>query len=361
MRILQVLPELKLAGAQIMVEGLTKELISKGHEVEVVSLYSYTTPLSERLIKDNVKIYFLGKSDGLDLRIFARLRKIIKDFNPDIIHTHTYALKYAYIASRLIYSGKIVHTIHNMADKETTEANRKLERKLFEKGAVQPVAISPIVKTSISSYYNMAMDDVPMIFNGITLNNCKPKTDYKLQNTEIRLIHIGRLQEQKNHEMMIDAMKILVKKNDRVCLHCFGVGPLKDEILEKIKSAGLSKNVILEGLTDNQYAELNKADIFLLPSKWEGMPITLIEAMGSALPIVATPVGGIPDIVQDGYSGILCNQTADDLAKAILIFVNDESMRRKYGQNALSRVNMFSSNQMASAYEEVYIKCSKNI
>lgn len=360
MKILQILPELKLAGAQIMAEGLIDELILKGHEVEVVSLYSFDTPLSNRMEKKKIKVHFLNKRKGLDFKAFFLIRRIIREFKPDIIHTHTYALKYAYIASRFLYKGKIVHTIHNMASKETTESNRKLERKLFKKKIVQPVAISPIVKNSIVEYYGEKPEDVPMIYNGIKLDNCIPKIDYNFNDDEIRLIHIGRFQEQKNHELMLKAMRIVTNTNKRVRLHCFGAGILEDEIKNMADSEGVSDYIIFEGTTDNQYNELHKADIFLLPSKWEGMPITLIEAMGTGLPVVVTPVGGIPDMVSDQYSGIICELTVEGLSQAIKMFLCDKELREQCGNHAREEAQLFSAIQMANSYEEIYVICKEN-
>ena len=354
MKILQVLPELRLAGAQIMVENLTRELIRNGNTVEVVSLYSNRTPLTERMEKDNIPIHFLEKKSGFDITVVFKLRKIIKEFKPDVIHSHTYSLKYAYFASRFVYKRKIVHTVHNIAEKEASDANKRLQKRLFNKEIVQPVAISPIVKETILKYYCLDESQVPMIYNGISLCSCIRKASYKINEKDINIVHIGRLQEQKNHELMLNTMREVVKENSGIKLHCYGTGPLKDSLESMIEKYGLKNNVILEGLTDKQFEVLNSADIFVLPSKWEGMPITLIEAMGTALPIIVTPVGGIPDMIENGVSGIICADDPSDLKNAIFTIISDEELRGRLGKNAFEKAKCFSSEVMEKAYEEIY-------
>lgn len=356
MRVLQVIPELKLAGAQIMVENLSLELIKQGCTVKVVSLYSEVTPVSERLKANGVEVNYLNKKSGLDIGVIGRLRRIILKYKPDVIHTHSYALKYAIVAKTGLHCQPLVHTIHNLADKETTKSNLILEKILFQKRDAVPVAISPLIKRSIMEYYNLASDYVPMIFNGIDVEKYEPKTEYSFMNDEIRIIHIGRFQEQKNHEMIIEAMSMLAAQYPKVKLYLFGEGPLKNEIQELVIREKLNGNVIFAGMTRSPDIELKRSDLFILPSKWEGMPITLIEAMACALPIVATPVGGVPDMVQDQNSALLVKNCAQSLADGIERLIKDESLRKKLGKNARKNVISFSSREMGKEYLNLYEK-----
>ena len=352
MKIVQIVPELKLAGAQIMVESLSKELKKRGHDVVIISLYSIDTPITKRLTQSGIKVIFLEKKNGFDFKVIIKLHKLIKSIRPDIIHTHSYTLKYAYFATLSMHF-KMIHTIHNIADKETTPANLKFAKKLYRKKIVCPVAISPTIKKSIADYYGLDESTVPMIFNGIALNKCIVKDDYALH-TPPQIIHIGRFQEQKNHSMIIDAMEKVCKVCPDVNLVLWGEGELKDELVQKVRNLHLEKNVIFAGLTDDPYKELNQSDIFILPSKWEGMPITLIDAMASALPCIVTSVGGIPDMVEDNVSGVISLTDSDDLSAKICKLLEDELMRKKIGIKALEKSTMFSDVIMCDRYLDVY-------
>ncbi len=354
MRIMHVVPELKLAGAQIMVENLSSKLKGKGQEPIIVSLYNINTPIVERLNSAGIKVYFLDKKSGFDPRAILRLRKLIKKEKPDIIHTHSYALKYAYFAVKATKYKRLVHTVHNLADRETTPINLKLERKLFRKGKVQPVAISPLIKESIMLFYDLGSDSVPMIFNGIPLDKCLVKKDYKEKNDRVRIIHIGRFQEQKNHEMIVRAMVDVCKKHPESKLSLFGEGELLDSVKKQVEELKIDSKIVFEGLTDDPYKELNSSDIFILPSKWEGMPITLIEAMASAMPCVVTAVGGVPDMVEDNISGLISEIDESDLSEKICYLIENEDVRKRLGEAALEKSKMFSSDEMCDKYIDLY-------
>ncbi|MBR2613222.1 MAG: glycosyltransferase family 4 protein, partial [Clostridia bacterium] len=114
--------------------------------------------------------------------------------------------------------------------------------------------------------------------------------------------------------------------------------------------------VIFEGAQADVYPYLASADIFMLPSLYEGMPITLIEAMGSALPIVATAVGGVPDMLTDGHSARLTDCTPEAVAAATLELIESEELRAKYGRAAKADAERFSAKIMAERYVEVYLQ-----
>lgn len=356
MKILQVLPELKLAGAQIMVENLARELKNMGNDLCIISLFSYHTPISERLEKDNIQIYYLDKKSGFDSSMISKIRKIVRVFNPDVIHTHSYVLKYVYVATRNNHHAVRIHTIHNIAEKETTRANLMLEKFLIKKRITTPVAISPQIEESIKGFYGIAAGQVPMIYNGISLNKCIPKYDYRFHDGVIRIIHIGRFEEQKNHEMIVEAIKILSNHYPNAQLFCFGEGSLEEKIRQQIEENKLDYNIKLVGLTDNPYAEITKSDLFILPSRWEGMPITLIEAMGSGMPIIATDVGGVTDMVSNGKSALICENNPKSLSDAIESLIQDMDLRYELGNTAKKRAQFFSAEQMAKKYEELYLR-----
>ena len=117
MKIMQIIPTLELAGAEVMCENLTCEL-SSGNDVIVVSMYDRKTPISERLQKKGIKVVFLDKKPGPDFSMVKKLRKVIREFKPDVIHTHLDCVKYAYPAGSKEGVKRFIHTVHNIASKE---------------------------------------------------------------------------------------------------------------------------------------------------------------------------------------------------------------------------------------------------
>lgn len=359
MKIIQLMPEFRLAGAETMCENLTCELISRGHDVLVVSLYDYHSVITDRLEKKCVRIVYLGKKPGLDLSVIGKLRRVLKSFNPDIIHTHRYLLKYLFLANYGL-NGKIVHTVHNMAKKENNLLDRTFNGVLFRKYGVTPVALSKIVKESILEEYHLSPEQVPVIFNGVPINNCKPHTNYHVNDT-INILHIGRFMEAKNHLELVKAVIGLHEKNPQVVLHLLGEGPMKSVVGALINEKKAAKYILMHGVSPTPLQHLSEADIFVLPSLYEGMPMTIIEAMGTALPIVASAVGGVPDMIHDGVNGLLCEPTSSSIMQKLSVLIKDEQLRKRLGQKALESSQRFSSAHMAEAYEKLYIlKIRKN-
>lgn len=348
------MPEFGLAGAEVMCENLTNELIKSGNEVIVVSLYDFKSPITERFERKGIKLINTNKRTGLDLSIINKLRNIFKTQKPDVIHTHRYVLQYVIPATLGLGIKRIIHTVHNIAEKENTKPARILNKIFFHHFGVIPVALSDLIKQSIENEYNLNSARIPIIFNGIPLNQCLKKNDYKTS-TNIHILHIGRYSEQKNHIEMLKAIVSLHKKKKNIILHLVGEGPLKISVLNFVKNNSAEDYIIEHGTTDNPYPFFNKADIFLLPSKYEGMPMTLIEAMGSALPIVASRVGGIPDIIRDSQEGLLCSPVASDIEKCLITLIKNEKLRRDLALNAYLKANTLSSTKMSEEYQRLYI------
>ena len=112
--------------------------------------------------------------------------------------------------------------------------------------------------------------------------------------------------------------------------------------------------VLFEGVTSDVFTPMSQADLFILPSSWEGMPMTIIEAMGTGLSVIASRVGGVPDMVTDGESGLLIEPTAEALAAAIEKLVRNEALRQSLGKKAREEAQRFSLPAMARGYEALY-------
>ena len=353
MRILQLIPNFGLAGAETMCENLTCELIKQGHDVSVVSLYNYHSTITKRIEKAGIDLVYLDKTTGLDFGLIKRLRKYIKDFKPDVIHTHLYALKYVAIASIGLPIKGIVHTVHNIAQKENNAANRFVNRLLFKKKNIIPVALTNEIRTTINQVYKLPLNEIPIVFNGTQIRNEYRKDSYEF-GEKIRIINVGRYTPVKNQLALIEAVSRLHEEDSRIELDIYGDGPLKEQINQRLKELNTADYIKENGLTDNILEKLIHADIFVLPSIYEGMPMTIIEAMAVGLPVIGSKVGGIPDMIRDGENGLLCGTDIDSIELTIRKIINDNQQRENIAKNALERVKDFSAEQMAKSYIKIY-------
>lgn len=353
MNILQVIPNLRVAGAETMCENLSVELKNKGNNVTVVSLYSEETIISKRLKENSINVIFLDKKPGFDISIIRKIRRIIYQYEIEVVHAHLYASLYAMIAAIKSKVFKRFVTIHTIASNDNSKIGRLVNRFLFQKCNVTPIALTETIRDSIVKEYNVLPNKIPIIYNGIPINKYSPKKDYSLLDRFV-ICHVGRFSKVKNHELMIYTINEIKNKIPNIKLSFVGSGEQLELMKEKASGLGVLDIVSFEGLQADVKKYLEIADIFILPSEYEGMPMTLIEAMASGLPIIASNVGGIPDIVRPGIDGILIAPNIKELSDAIIELYSSKTLRESLGTSARKRSAYFSSEKMADDYLKVY-------
>jgi len=352
MKIIQIMPQFGLAGAETMCENLSYELKKSGHNVIVLSMYDYQSPITERLEKEGIDVRYLGKKLGLDLSIIGKMIKIFKAEKPDVIHTHLYVMKYAIPAAIIAGVKKRVHTVHNIAVKENDYIARKINNIFYKMFRVIPVALSDLIRDSIVEEYRIKKERIPVVYNGVNLSKCIPKNEYSFEGNFI-ILHIGRFSNQKNHMRLVEGFYLFHQRYPNTELWLIGDGENKVKVEDYLKENGLVGSVKFLGLQKNVFEYLRKADIFTLPSDYEGFPMTLIEAMGTGLPIVATNVGGVPDMLNN-ESAMLIKKDVNELANAFEQYYNNEELRKKHGVNVLQQSRKFSAEMMAMNYCNIY-------
>ncbi|MBR2311931.1 MAG: glycosyltransferase [Clostridia bacterium] len=351
MKIIQIIPSFELAGAEIMCENLIYALTNLGHQVIAVSMYDYRTAITERLESRKVKIHYLGKKPGLDLSMFKKINKILKEEAPDVVHTHLYVTKYIFPVAKKL-NIKVVHTFHTVAKEENTKLTRILNKIYFWDRSAVPVALSEKVQSTIIEEYGFKNSFIPVIFNGIDLENCQIKKDYSY-NENFKILHIGRFQDVKNHRDLVKAFSIFNQKHPNSQLYLIGDGELRHEIENLTDQIGIKSAVTFFGLQSDVHKYISDMDVFALPSKYEGVPMTLIEAMGTGMPIVATAVGGVPDMLDENSAQLVPVDTVA-IADAFEKYYFNYELRKLHGENALKLAERFSSVTMAKRYVEIY-------
>lgn len=354
MKILQVIPNLCFGGAEILCENLTCALKDMGHQVVVVSLYAERTPISQRMEAAGITIRYLDKKLGLDVSMVPKLRRLFLEEKPDVVHTHLDVIKYAALAAKLAGVSKCVHTVHSVAEKEAGgPAQKAVNGFYFRHGLSVPVALSQEIQASIVRFYGLPAGKVLVIRNGIDLSKCRSKEDYRAGHP-VRIVHVGRFDVPKNHPGLLRAFRLLLEKHPDCRLILVGDGDSRQEMEALAAELGIAGQVEFCGMQKDVHPYLYDADIFVLTSVYEGNPMTILEAMGTGLPIAATAVGGIPDMVTDGEDALLTSCRDEDIAGALGRLVEDESLRARLGRAAREHSVRFSAQTMAENYCRVF-------
>lgn len=334
-----------------MCKTLSIELKKLGHQIEVISLYDTHTHLVDELTGNGIQVHFLHKHIGLDLSIRRKVRRIIENFSPDIIHTHLDVNKYVPFVGKKV---KHFHTVHNLAEKEAAFPDTVMNKYVFRHGLIVPVALNQEVRKSIINFYGLSQSSIPIVFNGVPLEQFIRKRDYSVHD-DFTLIHVACFRPQKNHRNLVEGFAKALKENKYLRLLLVGDGELYGEIKNSIEQQNLDSKITLLGNRSDVVNLLYDADCFILPSNYEGMPISMIEAMGSAMPIIATAVGSVPDMIVHNFNGYLCDTSPNSICEAILKLADDESLRKRLGQNALENArNNYSAQAMAESYCKLY-------
>lgn len=202
----------------------------------------------------------------------------------------------------------------------------------------------------ITTIYNAIM---PFDVSNIDRETVREKLGLKVD--EIFFLAVGRLVYEKGHEFLVQAMAEVAKKDSRAIAGICGAGPLHDQLLAQIETLNLQGRMRLLGQWDDIPELLAASDVFVLPSRWEGLPMALLEGMMAGLPVIATRVEGVDEVVQPGVHGLLVPlESPAELAQAILQLLRSPQDRRLMGGAARERVlNSYTTDRMCEAYLQV--------
>jgi L-malate glycosyltransferase len=285
--------------------------------------------------KDNVRSGFFSKiSLGLlMLPHFIKLMKFIKETKPDIIYTSQFRSQLFVGWLGKILGKKVVWHIHG------EERLDNLLGQIALRTSDHRIVVSKILCENYQSRFPPLSSTFSAVPNGVEVYERKIKTNSDV----IHLVTVGALIEGKRQDLAIKACKELIDRGYSVHLHIVGEKPhwhsqqYKNDLLHIVKENNFQSHITFHGWVENPHAILAKSDIFLLPSDTEGLPLSIIEAMGVGLPSIATNVGGIPELIVNEETGLLiAKDSLEDLVASIVRLVENQELREQMGKAARS-------------------------
>jgi len=361
LRVIHLITALGAGGAE---NGIIN-LVNNHHDSSVTSaicVFNGGGVLTERVNQSKTKIFELDKKKkGNDYSLIFKLNRLFREWKPDIVHTHTWGtLCEGIIAAKLAYVPKIVHGEHGTIQSKPIN---KLVQKGFWYLPDQVLSVSLSHAKTLNHVIGFPLSKIHVIPNGVDTSKFYPlpsngnKTEVIQKNSEgLTFGTIGRLMLIKNQVLLIKAFTNIVKSNPEARLVLTGDGPLRDELEQKAKSLSLEKNISFLGRRSDIPSILRNMDVFILPSLSEGMSNTILEAMSTGKPVIATDVGGNSELVVPDETGILV--PSDDvkaLETAMRIFINAPELIKKMGAAGRKKViKSFSIQSMVNNYEALY-------
>jgi glycosyltransferase involved in cell wall biosynthesis len=375
-RVLHAITRLIVGGAQENTIYTAAMLDNSKFKVDVLSGLQTGSEgsLIEEANEKRINLLFIDElvreispvNDGITL---FKLYNTMRNNHYDIVHTHSSkAGILGRWAARLAGVPVIIHTIHGWSFHEYLPSFQKNIYIFLEKITARFTDVLVVVSESDfniginegigrKSQYRLIRSAIPRIkFNHMEKENNTIRKKLQIPDHVVVIGNVGRLSDQKNPLEWIHIAHRLSKEMENVIFLLVGDGPLRLDIEEEIKKLQLSEKVILTGLTRDVQSYLSIMDVFLITSLWEGLPRTVLQAMAMGIPVVAYKSGGIPEVVNDGISGYLCNPgDIDEMTKKTILLLKNPIMREEMGRKGRSMIsNEFDLQVMIKQVSQLY-------
>jgi glycosyltransferase involved in cell wall biosynthesis len=363
-RVLWLAKGLGRGGAEQLLATGAVHLDRTRFEVEVAYVLPHKDALVEQLQSSGVPVHCLGGPAGGGAAWVLRLRRLLRDGRFDVVHTH---MPVPAVAARLLAGRRtaLVHTEHNVWQRyrrPTRWANALTYRR---NAAV--VGVSEAVVDSIAAWARPgAPSTVEVLLHGVDHRSLflgaaartRARAALGLAADDLVVGSVGNLTAKKDQRTLLAALALVRRRHPRARLVLVGTGPLERELRDETTRLGLDDAVMMTGMRDDVPALLPGFDVFCLSSRHEGLPISLLEAMGSEVAAVCTDVGGIAQALRPEVDGLLV-PAGDPLALAGALdrVLGDPDLRARLALSAAERSRAFdvavATRRMEDLYDEV--------
>jgi len=357
MKILYGITKSNFGGAQRYVFDMALGAKKAGHEIAV--LCGGDGPLIEKLRKENIRVIPLDTMErdislSKEIASFFQIIKVLDEEGPDIFHINSSKMGgLGGVAGRIAHVKKIVFTAHGWAFNEPRPVWQKIIIKFFVWLTLlfshKIICVSEKTRRDVSGW-PFIKKKLKVIYNGLEKFDLIPRTD-----ETFTVGTIAELHRIKGLDILLTTWSKFIK-NYQAKLIIIGGGEERENLQNMANNMGISDSVIFKGFIDNARSLLSTFDIFVLPSRSEAMPYAPLEAGLAGLPVIATSVGGIPEIIENNAGGILIEkENPEALLSALIKLYENADLRKSFGENLKKKVETeFSLDKMLQDTLEVY-------
>ena len=368
--IAHVIHRLAVGGLENGLVNLINHIPADRYRHAVICLTDYDD-FRARIARPDVEVYALHKAPGIRPGLYTALYRLFKRLRPDIVHTRNLATVEAQLPAWLAGVPIRVHGEHgrDMHDVDNTRSRYRLLRRVLSPLVHEFIVVSQDLEQYLIRAVGVAPDKITRIINGVDSERFAPRAHEQrdavlpsgFATPQALLIgSVGRMETVKDPLNLARAFVYLhAQRPDlapRLRLVMIGDGPLLADVRACLHQAGLAQQVWLPGARDDIAGLLPALDLFVLPSRAEGISNTVLEAMACALPVIATAVGGNVELVEAEVTGLLVPRADPQvLAQAMVRYCDDTKLRQAHGAAARARIERdFSLARMVQSYVALY-------
>jgi len=366
LRVLHVLHSLDCAGTERLACDL---MLALGEQVESAAVcLDRQGPLAARLREAGLEVRCTQRRPGVDLRQIPRIAAIIRRFRPHVLHCHQYTpFFYGGLAALGSPGVPVLIAEHGRHFPDRVSRKRRLFNRLLDARAGKVTAVCDFTRRSLVANEGLCARRIEIIPNGIDLEPFDRLPDRAAARARLGLpdradviVHVGSFRPIKDHPTALRAMAMVLARRPAAVLVCAGEGPQLSACQTLARQLRIERAVRFLGRRDDVPAILAAGDLALSSSLCEAHSLAMLEAMAAGCPVVATRVGGVPETVPDGRTGLLVGpQDPHAMAQALITLLEDDGRRAAMSRAAAEHVRThFSNRTMHQRYLDIYRRLS---
>ncbi|MBR6165053.1 MAG: glycosyltransferase [Clostridia bacterium] len=349
LRLLIFIGSLSVGGGQMVAAQIVKNIDKTGIEISVLCYEGQTYSELEKEVEKNCSVEFLherGKiTPGKMLRIFAEISKR----KPDIVHVHLGGMAYA-VPWALLHNIPLLITAHTRPDQAFPAAVLPLIKWGLKKKKIRIAAVSEENLILMQQYFCIHDKRIVCINNGVEIEKF-----YQKKHNHFTFINVSRQDDNKNQAAIIYAFSKIKQVHPDAKLILAGDGPTHQQLIRLVKELNMESSVDLPGMVSDPEQYYAVSDVYIQSSHREAMPMSVLEALASGLPIISTDVGGLKDVIH-GNGFIIPDHDDDALSEAMIRMISaDDEQIQLMRSKSKEIVRKYSAPEMANQYLKYYL------
>lgn len=361
MRIGHLINSLECGGAEQVVAHLAAEQARQGHFVRVICLRDVgSNPVSTAaLTSAGGEVASLLKPEGLHFDTLRKLIRYMKVNRLDVLHTHNHLVHHYGALAGVLTRTRTVSTLHGSSSLTLAPRWTQLLYRFSCRLSDAVVGVCDDVAETLQRHLRLPPSLVHVVENGIDLS---PFLSVRREAPSSGVVFgtMGRLEAIKDHSTLLQAFAAVKSRHPRVQLRILGDGSLRQMLEQQARELAMQDAVHFEGFSRDTSTFLGKLDVYVISSKSEGLPLSLLEALAAGLPVAATAVGAIPDVISRSQCGSLCPPSDPNELAACM----EREMERAVNAGIAERARTFAASEygierMTRAYTRLYEEISR--
>ncbi len=368
LRVLLVIKSLGRGGAERLLVDTVASGDKTAFDYEVAYVLAKEDGLASTIREGGTTVHALGATGNGDLRWTARLRALLDRRPFDVVHFH---LPYTAAVGRVVVATlprarrpAVVYTEHSLWNKAAVAV-----RVLNRAGIARDSALIVVSEAAHDALPAPLRGRARVIVHGVDTRRAdallprresmrvEVRAELGVPDDRVLVLTVANLRPEKGYDVLLDAVRLLADRGVPVHVAAVGWGQLEDELRHRRDALGIAERLQFLGQRDDVLRLLAGSDAFVLASRQEGLPVSLMEATSMGLPIVGTAVGGVPQVIADGVDGLIVPPgNPERLADALQRIVSDPDLRQRLGRAAKEKSTMFDVRGASRVIEGIYLE-----